>query len=70
MEGTIIVDGVLASCYAYSRDHDLANIVMTPLIRFPEIMQWILGDDIESPVYVKIAANLFFGVWPQGAAVF
>ena len=33
MEGNIIVDGVLASCYA-SFDHDLAHIAMAP-------MQWI-----------------------------
>ena len=29
MEGNIIVDGVLASCYV-SPDHDLAHIAMTP----------------------------------------
>ena len=30
MKGNIVVDGVLASCYA-SFDHDLAHFVMTPM---------------------------------------
>ena len=30
MEGNIIVDGVLASCYA-SVDHDLGHIAMVPM---------------------------------------
>ena len=34
MEGNIIVDGVLASCYA-SSDHDLVHIIMVPIQRFP-----------------------------------
>ena len=44
MEGNIVVDGVLASCYA-SSDHHAAHIGMTPIRWFPEIMNWIFGVD-------------------------
>ena len=37
MGGNIVVDGVLASCYALS-DHDLVHIVMTPMRWFPAMM--------------------------------
>ena len=36
MEGNIVVDGVLASCYAFA-DHDLAHIGITPMRWFPDI---------------------------------
>ena len=65
-----MVDGVLASCYAHSPDHDLAHLVMAPLRWFPEILRCIFGEDIESPVYVKIAADVGNGVWPKSATVF
>ena len=67
MEGTIMVNNVLASCYAHSPDHDLAHFGMTPLRWFPDIMQWIFGEDIEFPVYVTIAADLGNWVWSQSA---
>ena len=60
-EGTIIVDGALASCYAHSPGHDLAHIAMTPVRWFPGILQWIFGEDIEMPVYLDIAADV--GNW-------
>ena len=63
MEGTILVDKVLASCYAHAPDHNLAHFGMIPLRCFPEIMQWILGEDIEFPVYVKIVDDLGNWVW-------
>ena len=52
--GNIIVDGVLASCYA-SVDHDLAHFVMTPIQWFPEIMQWIFGEVNGSSAFAQIA---------------
>ena len=44
MEGRIIVDGVLASCYA-SSDHDLVHIIMAPIQWFPGIAVWVFGKD-------------------------
>ena len=40
MEGRIIVDRVLASCYA-DFPHDLAHTVMTPMQRFAAAMEYI-----------------------------
>ena len=42
MEGRILVDGILASCYA-SVNHDLAHIGMTPIQWFSRAMEWIFG---------------------------
>ena len=58
MEGNIIVDDVLASCYAFS-DHDLAHFSMTPILSFPEITEWIFGKDKGYQVYASILDNLF-----------
>ena len=43
-EGTLIVNGVLASSYA-SFDHDIAHIGMTPIQWIPKIVEWLLGED-------------------------
>ena len=55
-----MVDGVLTSCYA-SFDHDLAHFVMTPMQWFPEITEWIFGDDTGYQIYSSIAGK--FGKW-------
>ena len=60
-----MVEGVLASCYA-SADHDLLHFGMTPLRWFPEITEWILGEDNGLQVYVKIAAHVTQLVTPLG----
>ena len=59
-EGNIIVDNLLASCYA-SFDHDLAQILMTPTKWFPQIVEWIFGNDYGNSVYVKLGTS--FGKW-------
>ena len=62
LEGQIMADDVLSSCYAHFSDHDLIQFAMTPLRWFPGITQWIFGEDNEAPVYVQISAefgNLF-----------
>ena len=58
--GTIVVDGVLTSCYAFN-DHDLAHFAMTPIRWFPETTQWIFGVDNETPGYISILEEL--GKW-------
>ena len=57
MEGSIIVDGILASCYP-SSDHDLAHFSMLPIQLFPQIMAWIFGKDNETSGYVIILENV------------
>ena len=57
MEGSIIVNGILVSCYS-SSDHDLAHFSMLPIQLFPQIMMWIFGKSNESPGYVDILDNL------------
>ena len=52
-DGNIVVDGVLASCYA-SAHHDLAHIGMTPIRWIPIITKWIFGNDTGSLVFVKV----------------
>ena len=60
IEGNIVVDGILASCYAFT-DHHAAHIGMTPIRFFPGTTDWILGGDNESSAYVNIVQNL--GSW-------
>ena len=57
MDGNIIVDGVLASCYPCSH-HDLAHISMTPIRWFPQMMKWIFGEENGFLVVVKVAEDL------------
>ena len=57
MEGNIVVDGVLASCYAFPY-HDLAHIGMMPIHLFPQLIKWLFGDDKDSTVFVKIVKHL------------
>ena len=67
MEGNIVVDGVLASCYP-SSDHGMAHLGMAPSRWIPEIVEWILGNDNRLSTYVKIAEYLGKWVIPYGMA--
>ena len=58
-EGKVLVDGVLASCYASFPDHDMAHLTMAPMRWFPKVMHLIFGEDTEVPVYVKVTE--YFG---------
>ena len=57
MDGNIVVDGVLASCYAFP-DHDLAHFGMTPFQLFPQLIKWLFGDNNGSPVFVEIVKHM------------
>ena len=57
MEGNIIVDGVMASCYA-SFDHDLAHYTMAPMQWFPDLMEGIFGDENGSAGFAEITKLL------------
>ena len=54
MNGNIMVDGILASCYA-STDHDLAHIGMLPIRWFPTMIQWIFGEEDGFTSFVKMS---------------
>ena len=60
-----MVDGVLASCYAFS-DHDLAHIGLTRIRWFPGLIDWIFGEDQESPAYLMVADQLTRWILPYG----
>ena len=57
MEGRIVVDGVLASCYPFG-NHDLAHISMMPIRWFPKVMEWffVMEDGLTS--FAKVAEKL------------
>ena len=60
MEGKIIVDDVLTSCYP-SYNHDVAHFGMVPMRWFPELINWMFGADNGFSAYVIIAEGV--GVW-------
>ena len=57
IEGKIIVDGVLTSCYA-GFHHDLAHLTMTPMHRLSRVMKWLFGNDTGLNVFVNTAKEL------------
>ena len=66
MEGNIIVDGILASCYP-SADHDISHIVLVPIQWFPEMVDWIFGDDSGLQVYIKILEHVGRSMMPHAS---
>ena len=65
-QGNIVVDDILASCYA-SFDHDMSHIAITPIQWYPEIIEWLYGKDEGSSHYVDIAKYLGRMVLPYGS---
>ena len=65
MEGKIIADGVLASCYA-DFPHDLAHAMMVPMQRFADAMKYIFGEDTGFSTFVSTARELGFVLLPSG----
>ena len=57
MDGRIVVDGILASSYAFL-GHDLARVGMIPIRLFPQLMEFLFGDDIVSPVFVNVIKHM------------
>ena len=65
VQGKIIVEGVLSSCYASFPDHDMAHFAMSPIRWFPQIMNWIFGEENESPVYVWVIEDFSKWIFPD-----
>ena len=57
MDGNIVVDDVLASCYP-SGDHVMSNLGMTPIKWFPRMVEWIFGNDNGWQGYTNIFKNI------------
>ena len=64
MEGNIVVDGVLASCYA-GFDHDAEHFGMAPLRWFPEMTEWMFGEDKGFHVYVQTLMEILSWILPH-----
>ena len=64
MEGNVVVDGVLASCYTVF-DHDFAHLTMAPMQRFSEAMEWIFGNNNGYSVFVSTVKELGILVMPK-----
>ena len=62
--GNIVVDGVLASCYA-SFDHDLAHFEMMPLQWFSQTMPLSFADD-DLSTYMMMIKKLGRFILPPG----
>ena len=58
LEGNIMVDYILASCYADISDHNLAHLSMIPMRTFSAVVEWIFGDDIGFSIFVNTAIEL------------
>ena len=57
MEGNIIVDEVLASCYA-SSDHDLVHSATVLVRYFPELIMWIFGEENGFASHPKVMQHM------------
>ena len=67
-EGHIVVNGILASCYA-SFHHDLAHIAMRPMQWYPEVIEWFFGVQNGSPGYVDVIKELGRLMLPIGSLI-
>ena len=66
MEGNIVVNGVLASCYA-TVDHDIAQILMKPIQWYPDVIELVFGDDNGVSAYVNVANTIGRWFFLQGS---
>ena len=60
LEGNIVVDGVLASCYT-SVNHDLGHLATAPIRWFPRMMEWVVGECNGLTIFANIAEEI--GIW-------
>ena len=52
-----MADGILTSCYA-SVNHELAHLGLTPLRWFPDLIQWMFGEETGFQIFVGIVEQL------------
>ena len=68
MEGKIVVDGVLASCYAFV-DHDIAQIVTKPIQWYPDVTELVFGDENGVSAYINVLKIIGRWLLPQGSEI-
>ena len=61
-EGNIVVDGILASCYA-STDHDTAHFVRSSLQWIPGLLEWMFDKETGSSNDLYISISKGFSNW-------
>ena len=64
VDGNIMVNGVLASCYAYA-DHDIVHFAMVPMQMYSKAIEWVFGMNKGLPGFVSIAIDLHKWILPQ-----
>ena len=57
MEGNILVDGVLASCFA-GHDHDMSHFAVAPIALVPGLIEAVFKVDVESTGYVGLVDDV------------
>ena len=57
MEGNIVVDGVLASCYA-NHDHDMSHFAVAPISWIPRLIETVFNVHNESPGYTGLVDDI------------
>ena len=65
MTGNMVVDGVLASCFAIV-DHDLALIGMKPIQWCPDVIELVFGHENGVSTYINVVSDLGRWIWPKG----
>ena len=68
MEGNIVVDGVLASCYAVV-DHGIAKIVMKPIQWYPDVVKLVFGDENGASAYISVVKTIGRWLLPPGSII-
>ena len=68
MNGKIVVDGVLASCYAIV-DHDIAQIVMKPIQWYPGVIELIFGNENGVSAYINVAKTIGRWLLQEGSKI-
>ena len=60
------MDGILASCYASSVDHNLAHISVAPVLWFPDLIQMIFGEDDAISAFITLNEKVGLWMLPYG----
>ena len=68
MNGNIVVDDVLASCYAIV-EHGIAQIVMKPIQWYPDVIEIVFGDENGVSAYINVAKTIGTWLLPQGSKI-
>ena len=68
MNGNIVVEEVLASCYAVV-DHGISQIAMKPIQWYPGVMDIIFGVENGVSAYIDVAKNIDTWFLPEGSII-